>query len=98
MRLPALDKNALLVAGIYLGVTTVWIIGSDALVEMLAGGELDEIQRLQTPEEIERIARDAYGYTRPGEVAFVVLPGPPPELPGTWPYPLLAQVLQTRPS
>lgn len=57
-----------------------------------------EIQRLQTPEEIERIARDAYGYTRPGEVAFVVLPGPPPELPGTWPYPLLAQVLQARPS
>lgn len=57
-----------------------------------------EIQRLQTPEEIERIARDEYGYTRPGEVAFVVLPGPPPELPGTWPYPLLAQVLQTRPA
>lgn len=61
MRLPVLDKNALLVAGIYLGVTTVWIIGSDALVEMLAGGELDEIQRLQTVKGIGFMAATAFG-------------------------------------
>lgn len=36
---------------------------------------------LQTPVEIERLAREKLGYVRPGEVAYVVLD--PPEAPTT---------------
>jgi cell division protein FtsB len=57
----------------------------------------ERIAQLQDPEEIERIAREDYGYVRPGEQAFVVLPGPPPELPATWPYPMLAKLLEHQP-
>jgi cell division protein FtsB len=35
---------------------------------------------LETPDEVERIAREEFGYVRPGEVAYVVVtaPGSPP--------------------
>lgn len=57
-----------------------------------AAAQLDEIQdenvvltaqrdALQTPVEIERLAREKLGYVRPGEVAYVVLD--PPEAPTT---------------
>lgn len=36
---------------------------------------------LQTPVEIERLAREKLGYVRPGEIAYVVLE--PPEIPTT---------------
>jgi cell division protein FtsB len=43
----------------------------------------EEVERLQTPIEIERIARERFGLVRPGEVGFVVdwqePPEPPPE-------------------
>ena len=47
-----------------------------------------QIDRLQTPEEIERIAREQYNLVRPGEEAYAVLPAPLPELdlPALWPF------------
>lgn len=36
-------------------------------------------QRLRTDDEIERIAREELGMVRPGEVAFVIVPGPEAE-------------------
>lgn len=46
------------------------------------------IARLQTPEEIERLAREQYNLVRPGEEAYAVLPAPLPELdlPTLWPF------------
>lgn len=58
---PVLDKNALLVAAVYLGVTTAWIIGSDALVETLARGNLVMIQRLQMVKGIGFMLATAIG-------------------------------------
>lgn len=57
-----------------------------------AAAQLDEIRdenavlaaqrdALQTPVEIERLAREKLGYVRPGEIAYVVLD--PPEAPIT---------------
>lgn len=42
------------------------------------------VQRLETPEEIERLAREEFGFVRPGEKAFVVVVpenAPPPTKP-----------------
>jgi cell division protein FtsB len=46
------------------------------------------IRDLQTPEEIERTAREEYGMVRPGEKPYRMLPPPvdPVELPETWPF------------
>lgn len=46
------------------------------------------IVQLQTPAEIERLARAAYGMVKPGEVAYAVLPAPagPLQPPDIWPY------------
>ena len=52
----------------------------------------ERIQRLQTPEEIERLAREQYNLVFPGEEAYAVLPTPLAELwlPAVWPFgPLL---------
>ena len=45
------------------------------------------IERLQTVEEIERLAREQYNLVFPGEEAYAVLPAPLPplELPVVWP-------------
>jgi hypothetical protein len=51
---------------------------------------------LQTNAEIERIARSQYGFVRPGQQSFVVLTPPAPELPDTWPYALVKQVLTAK--
>ena len=51
------------------------------------------IARLQTPEEIERLAREQYNLVFPGEEAYAVLPTPLPplKLPAIWPFgPMLA--------
>ena len=40
----------------------------------------DQIERLQTPEEIERIGREEYNLVFPGEEAYAILPAPLPEL------------------
>jgi Tfp pilus assembly protein PilN len=50
------------------------------------------VARLQTAEEIERLAREQYNLVFPGEEAYAVLPAPLPELdlPAVWPFgPLL---------
>ena len=46
------------------------------------------IERLQTVEEIERLAREQYNLVFPGEEAYAVLPAPLPELhlPTLWPF------------
>jgi hypothetical protein len=46
------------------------------------------IERLQTVEEIERLAREQYSLVFPGEEAYAVLPAPLPELdlPTLWPF------------
>jgi cell division protein FtsB len=48
----------------------------------------DRIERLESPEEIERLAREQYNLVRPGEEAYAVLPAPLPELdlPALWPF------------
>jgi cell division protein FtsB len=54
----------------------------DAAREQLAALEAqnevlaDDVAALNTPEEIERLARDKLGYVREGEVAYVVLDPP----------------------
>ena len=36
----------------------------------------EEARLLETPDEVERIAREEFGYVRPGEVAYVVVAAP----------------------
>jgi cell division protein FtsB len=48
----------------------------------------DRIDRLETPGEIERLAREQYNLVFPGEEAYAVLPAPLPnlDLPALWPF------------
>jgi cell division protein FtsB len=48
----------------------------------------ERIDRLETPEEIERLAREQYNLVYPGEEPYVLLPAPLPplELPNVWPF------------
>jgi hypothetical protein len=48
----------------------------------------ERIERLQTKEEVERLAREQYNLVFPGEEAYAVLPAPLPELtlPAVWPF------------
>ena len=48
----------------------------------------ERIERLETAEEIERLAREQYNLVFPGEEAYAVLPAPLPELtlPTVWPF------------
>ena len=59
----------------------------DVLREQNAAYEA-RIERLQTVEEIERLAREQYSLVFPGEEAYAVLPAPLPELdlPTLWPF------------
>ncbi|HEY9557604.1 MAG TPA: septum formation initiator family protein, partial [Acidimicrobiales bacterium] len=52
------------------------------------GAYEDRIERLQTDDEIERIAREQYNLVFPGEEAYAVLPAPLPplDLPEVWPF------------
>lgn len=61
MRLPSPDKNALLIAGVYLGVSSLWILGSDALVESLAGDDVAVLQRMQLVKGIGFMVATAIG-------------------------------------
>ena len=36
----------------------------------------EQARLLETPDEVERIAREEFGYVRPGEVAYVVVAAP----------------------
>lgn len=56
----------------------------------------EEIARMRTDEEVERIARRDFNFVYPGEEAYAVLPAPPApvELPASWPFNILyAEVL-----
>jgi cell division protein FtsB len=59
--------------------------------EQLAGLEAEnaalegDVEALQTPGEIEKLAREKLGYVRPGETAFVVLDPPGTESEDTEP-------------
>jgi cell division protein FtsB len=46
----------------------------------------DRYNALQTPQEIERIARTEYGMVRPGQLAYTVVIPTAPALPPTWPF------------
>lgn len=46
-----------------------------------------DVEALQTPGEIEKLAREKLGYVRPGETAFVVLDPPGTEDQGVEPEP-----------
>jgi cell division protein FtsB len=55
------------------------------------------IGALQTPEEIEHVARQQYNYAYPGEQVVSVLPAPAPgPLPSTWPYDLVQAIVTAR--
>lgn len=60
--------------------------------------ELDaRIEALQTPEEIERIARERYNLVKGGDQVLAVLPAPAPNpLPAMWPYTLLQDIVTVR--
>jgi cell division protein FtsB len=47
-----------------------------------------QLKALNTPEEIERLARSQYNLVKPGEEAYAVLPAPLPPLqvPELWPF------------
>jgi cell division protein FtsB len=53
-------------------------------VEALRG----RVEALDSPEEIERLAREQYNMVRPGEEAYGILPAPLPPLaiPPGWPF------------
>jgi cell division protein FtsB len=45
-----------------------------------------QYKALQTPAEVERIARSEYGMIRPGQTAYTVVVPTAPALPDTWPF------------
>lgn len=51
------------------------------------------IAALQTPAEVERLARERYGLARPGEQSFVILPSATDPLPAGWPYSVIGEIL-----
>ena len=56
-----------------------------------------QIGALQTPEEIERVARQQYNYAYPGEQVVSVLPSPTPgPLPSSWPYNIIQAIMAAR--
>jgi cell division protein FtsB len=46
-----------------------------------------DVEALETPTEIEKLAREKLGYVRPGETAYVVLDPPESEVESTEPEP-----------
>jgi cell division protein FtsB len=63
-----------------------------------ANDELEaRVAALQTPAEVERVARDQYNLVRPGEQVYSVLPAALPQgLPPGWPFDLVGQIVATR--
>jgi cell division protein FtsB len=55
------------------------------------------VTALQSPEEVERVARQQYGMVRPGEQPFAVAaPTSPAGLPAAWPYTIVQGILSAR--
>lgn len=59
-----------------------------AAIEAQGDEYQDDIDRLETPEEVEHIAREKFGMVREGETAFQVAPQgvAAVDLPDTWPF------------
>ncbi len=55
------DKNAALIAGLYLALATAWIVGSDALVGALAGNDPVALQKWQTAKGVAFVMAMAAG-------------------------------------
>ncbi|CAN5403958.1 hypothetical protein BH10ACT2_BH10ACT2_17900 [soil metagenome] len=58
----------------------------------------NEVIQLQTPEGIEKAAREEIGYVQRGETRYTMLPTPtaPIALPGGWPYSTISQIVAVR--
>jgi cell division protein FtsB len=55
------------------------------------------LQALQTPEDIEQVAREQYNLAAPGEKVFSVLPAPAlTNLPSGWPFSLVNEIVTVR--
>lgn len=55
------------------------------------------VAALQTPEEVERVAREQYNLAHRGEKVLSVLPAPAPtNLPSGWPYSLVNEIVAAR--
>jgi cell division protein FtsB len=55
------------------------------------------VAALQTPEEVERVAREQYNLANPGEKVLSVLPAPAlTNLPSGWPFPLVNEIVAAR--
>jgi cell division protein FtsB len=63
-----------------------------------ANGELEaRVAALQTPAEIERVARQQYSLVKPGERVYSVQPPAlPGGLPAGWPFDLVGQIVSVR--
>jgi cell division protein FtsL len=75
------------------------IAEAEARLDQLQSANADLQQqrdRLQSDEEIERIARAQYGLAKPGEEVYHLLPPPedPVEVPDAWPFNRLDQQLR----
>jgi cell division protein FtsB len=56
-----------------------------------------KIAALQTPEEIERLARDRYNLVKAGDQVLAVLPDPAPQpLPAVWPFTTITDIVTVR--
>jgi cell division protein FtsB len=56
-----------------------------------------QIDALQRPEEIERIARDRYNLVKAGDQVLAILPDPAPEpLPAVWPFTTITDIITIR--
>ena len=52
------------------------------------------LQALQTPEDVEQVAREQYNLAEPGEKVFSVLPAPAlTNLPSGWPFSLVNEIV-----
>jgi cell division protein FtsB len=55
-----------------------------------------KVDAVATPAEVERVAREQYGYSKPGEVVFSMSPAPAPTVPDTWPFGLVLDIITVR--
>jgi len=55
-----------------------------------------KVDAVATKAEVERVAREQYGYSRPGEVVFSMSPSPAPAVPDSWPYLLVLDIVAVR--
>jgi hypothetical protein len=68
------------------------------LTEMNAAADTlqAKVDAVATPAEVERVAREQYGYSKPGEVVFSMSPAPAPAVPDTWPFGLVLDIITLR--